>query len=112
MRNSVSKNARKRPPSSGLMPLLKPYRLLIVTLAALTIVGNALNLVVPKLISHAIDDFTQGRFVLHTVVLQFVSVGVLVFLFSYAQSGTQTWASERVAKDLRTRLAAKISVQS
>ena len=94
------------------MLLLKPYRWLIAILATLTILGNGLNLVVPKLISHAIDDYTQGRFALNTIVVQFVLVGVLVFLFSYAQAGVQTWASERVAKDLRTRLAAKISVQS
>jgi ATP-binding cassette subfamily B protein len=46
------------------------------------------------------------------VALQFVLVGLLVFVFAYAQSGVQTWTAERVAKDLRTRLAAKISVQS
>ena len=112
MSNSVAKPQRKRPPSSGLMLLLKPYRLLVVLLVVLTIAGNALNLVVPKLISHAIDAYTQGRFVLNTVVVQFVVVGLLVFLFTYAQNAVQIWASERVAKDLRTRLAAKISIQS
>jgi len=111
MRKSVAKPQGK-PPSAGLSLLLKPYRWLIAILAMLTIAGNALNLVVPKLISHAIDAYTQGRFVLHTVVLQFVLVGLLVFIFAYAQSAVQIWASERVAKDLRTRLAAKISVQS
>jgi len=112
MSNQAPKPPRQRPPSSGLLLLLKPYRLLIAILAILTIVANAFNLVVPKLISHGIDDYTQGRFVLHTVVLQFVVVGLLVFLLTYAQSVVQTWASERVAKDLRTRVAAKISVQS
>jgi ATP-binding cassette subfamily B protein len=112
MSNSVAKPQRKRPPSSGLMLLLKPYRSLVALLVVLTIAGNALNLVVPKLISHAIDAYTQGRFVLNTVVVQFVVVGFLVFLFTYAQNAVQIWASERVAKDLRTRLAAKISVQS
>jgi ATP-binding cassette subfamily B protein len=111
MRKSVAKPQGK-PPSAGLSLLLKPYRWLIAILAILTIAGNALNLVVPKLISHAIDAYTQGRFVLPTVVLQFVLVGLLVFIFAYAQSAVQIWASERVAKDLRTRLAAKISVQS
>jgi ATP-binding cassette subfamily B protein len=112
MPNSVAKPQRKRPPSSGLMLLLKPYRSLVALLVVLTIAGNALNLVVPKLISHAIDAYTQGRFVLNTVVVQFLVVGFLVFLFTYAQNAVQIWASERVAKDLRTRLAAKISVQS
>ncbi len=94
------------------MLLLKPYKLLVTSLVVLTIVGNALNLVVPKLISRAIDAYTAGHFVLNTVVLQFLITGFLVFAFAYAQSIVQTWASERVARDLRTRLAAKISVQS
>jgi len=94
------------------MLLLKPYKLLVSSLVALTVVGNGLNLVVPKLISHAIDAYTAGRFVISTVVLQFLVTGFLVFILTYAQSVVQTWASERVARDLRTRLAAKISVQS
>jgi ATP-binding cassette subfamily B protein len=112
MRNNASKTQPNRPPAPGLLHLLNPYKLLIATLVILTIAGNGLNLVVPKLISHAIDAYTQRRFVLQTVVLQFLLVGLLVFVLTYAQSVVQTWAAERVAKDLRTRLAAKISVQS
>jgi ATP-binding cassette, subfamily B, bacterial len=113
MPNEAAKPQRKGPPpGAGLMLLLKPYKLLVTTLVTLTIVGNGLNLVVPKLISRAIDAYTAGHFVLQTVVLQFLVTGLLVFILTYAQSIAQTWASERVAKDLRTRLAAKISVQS
>lgn len=110
-----TENGRRRPrkPSQpSLLPLLKPYGVSVAILVALTIVGNALNLVVPEIISHAIDAYTQRRFVLHTVVIEFVAVGSLVFLLAYAQSGFQTWTAERVAKGLRTRLAAKISTQS
>ena len=112
MSGEVAKTRPQRPPSAGLMLLLKPYKMLVALLVALTIVGNGLNLVVPKLISHAIDAYTHGRFVLNTVVVEFVLVGVLVFVLTYIQSAAQIWASERVAKDMRTRLAAKISVQS
>ena len=112
MPENVPKTQRKSAPASGLVLLLKPYKLLIGTLVALTVVGNGLNLVVPKLISHAIDAYTQGRFVLNTVVLQFLVTAFLVFLLTYAQSVVQTRAAEQVARDLRTRLAAKISVQS
>jgi ATP-binding cassette, subfamily B, bacterial len=112
MSDRVPKTPRKRPPSSGLLLLLRPYRMLVVLLVVLTIAGNALNLVVPKLMSHAIDAYTQGRFVLSTIVWQFAVVGFLVFVFAYLQAAVQTWAAERVAKDLRTRVAAKISVQS
>ncbi len=107
-----AKAPRKGPPSAGLMLLLKPYKGLVAMLVALTIVANALNLVVPKLISHAIDDYTRGAFIRNTVIIEFLVVGVLVFVLTYAQNMVQTWAAERVAKDLRTRLAAKISVQS
>jgi ATP-binding cassette subfamily B protein len=112
MSKKVAKTRPKGPPSSGLFLLLKPYRLLVAMLVGLTIVGNGLNLVVPKLISHAIDAYTRGSFVLNTVIWQFVVVASSVFVLSYAQSAVQIWASERVARDLRTRLAAKISVQS
>ena len=104
--------AKRKPPSgAGLLVLLKPYRLLIFTLVVLTIAGNGLNLMVPRIISHAIDAFTQQTFVLSTVVVEFFVVAFLVFALTYLQSIVQTYASERVARDLRTRVAAKISVQ-
>jgi ATP-binding cassette subfamily B protein len=94
-----------------LLGLLKPYRLLVSILAALTILGNGLNLVVPKIISRAIDNYAQGQFVLGTVAVDLFAVALGIFLFSYLQSVAQTIASERVARDLRTRLVAKISTQ-
>src|SRR5690242_11270704 len=69
MNPSVAGTHRKPPPGGGMFALLTPYRPLIATLAGLTIAGNALNLVVPKLISHAIDAYTQQTFVLSTTVL-------------------------------------------
>src|ERR1700684_994096 len=104
--------AQRRPPGAGLFALLQPYRRLIVILVVLTIVGYGLALVVPKLISHAIDAYTQRTFVLSTVVLQFFVIAFLVFALNYLQNIMQTYASERVARDLRTRLAAKITTQS
>ena len=104
--------AQRRPPGAGLFALLKPYRQLVAILVVLTIAGNGLTLVVPKLISRAIDAYTQRAFVLSTVVLQFFVVAFLVFALNYLQNIMQTYASERVARDLRTRLAAKIATQS
>ncbi len=104
--------AQKRPPGGGLFVLLQPYRGLVATLVAMTIVGNGLALVVPELISHAIDAYTRRTFVLSTLVLQFFVIAFLVFALNYLQNITQTYASERVARDLRTRLAAKIATQS
>src|SRR5579864_583344 len=111
--NPQAAGTKKRPPpGAGMFALLKPYRPLIAMLVLLTIAGNALNLVVPKLISHAIDAYTQRTFVLSTTVLQFFVVAFFVFALTYLQSVAQTYASERVAKDLRTRLAGKIALQS
>src|SRR6266581_2752275 len=101
-----------RPPKPGLFLLVKPYKGLVATLAALTILANALNLVVPKLIARAIDNYQQPNFALGPMIARFLLVCVSAFLFTYLQSLVQTYASERVAKDLRTRLAAKLATQT
>src|ERR1700722_18349508 len=104
--------ATAKPKTPGLFPLLKPYRGLVVALVALTIVANSLNLVVPKLISRAIDTYTRTQSIPSSITTVFLFVALLVFLLTYLQSIVQTYASEHVAKDLRTRLAAKIAGQS
>jgi ATP-binding cassette subfamily B protein len=105
-------NKPPRPPQAGLFLLVKPYKGLVATLAALTILANALNLAVPKLIARAIDSYQQPDFALGPVIARFLLVCVSAFLLTYLQSLVQTYASERVAKDLRTRLAAKLATQS
>lgn len=91
---------------------LRPYRWLVGGLVLFALVQNGLNLVVPKVIARSIDAASGGGFVLlHTVVvLSVISVGILVV--AYLQSVVQTYASERVARDLRTGLMRKISGQS
>jgi ATP-binding cassette subfamily B protein len=77
----------------------------------MTIFANGLNLIVPRIISQAIDTYVQQRLVLDTLIIQFVAVVLGIFIFSYLQAIAQTYASEQVARDLRTRLVTKISVQ-
>lgn len=101
-------NTKKKP---NLFSLLKPYRGLVFLLVILTILPSALNLAVPKIIANAIDNFTKGSFVLSTVIIEFSVVSILIFIFTYLQNIVQTYAAERVARDLRTKLAAKISQQ-
>ena len=86
MRNKKAVSPPKGPPAAKLLALLKPYRGLVAMLVALTILGNSLNLVVPKLISNTIDAWTQGQFVLSLIVEQFLLVAILVFLLTYAQT--------------------------
>jgi len=103
----------KRPPKGpGLSSLLKPYRGLITLLAFLALLSNGLNLVLPKIIAAAIDAFVGHQLNMHHIIMEFLEVTAGVFILGYLQSIVQTYASEKVARDLRTRLADKISRQS
>jgi ATP-binding cassette subfamily B protein len=117
MKRNATPARPKRPAAPSLLPLLKPYQGLIVLLAALTVAANGLTLEVPKLISHSIDDYIKASllhqgFKTNTIIIEFTAIALAVFILTYIQSLVQTFASERVAKDLRSRLVAKISVQS
>jgi ATP-binding cassette, subfamily B, bacterial len=105
-------NARAgRPQGPSLLGLLKPYRALIAVLVVMTIAANSLNLIVPKVIANAIDTYAQQRLVLTTLAAEFFAIALGIFVFSYLQFIVQTYASERVARDIRTGLVEKISGQ-
>ncbi|GAB3790605.1 ABC transporter ATP-binding protein [Spirosoma horti] len=112
MATTTPKKEVSKKPSSSLLSLLKPYTRLILLLILFALISNGVNLALPMLISHGIDDYSAGKFVLKTMVIEFLVAAFLIFLFTYLQSVVQTYASERVARDLRTQLAAKISRQS
>ena len=95
----------------NLFSLLKPYSGLVFLLVLLTVLANGLNLAVPKIIANAIDTFTAGTFVLKDMMVIFCVIAIGIFVFTYLQNIVQVYAAERVARDLRTRLAAKISQQ-
>lgn len=100
-----------RPKGPNLLGLLTPYRWLVVLLALMTVLGNALNLAVPTIVSRAIDAYTQGQLVLGPVVAELSAVAIGIFAFLYLQNLAQTVTSERVARDLRTRLVDRMSRQ-
>jgi ATP-binding cassette, subfamily B, bacterial len=93
------------------MRLLKPYMRLVMILVVTTVLGNSLNLLIPKIISHAIDTYASQRLLLPSLIVQFFTVAFGIFLFASLQAAVQTYTSERVAKDLRTELVSKISTQ-
>src|SRR6266851_1049266 len=99
------------PAGPNLTALLRPYAALIVTIVGLTIAANSLNLIVPKMIARAIDTFATRQLVLGTLVFEFLAVAIGIFFFTYLQNIVQTYASERVARDLRTELVAKLATQ-
>jgi ATP-binding cassette subfamily B protein len=96
----------------GIFNLLKPYAGLIILLIVFTLFSNGINLLIPKIISKSIDAFSLGQFSFKPVIFQFTLAIISIFIFSYLQSIIQTYASEKVARDLRTRLADKISKQT
>lgn len=102
--------AQPKPP--GIWSLLKPYRGLVTLLIVLALLSNGINLLLPRIIADGIDAYTHNTFDLRAVITEFSIAVLLVFVFGYLQSVIQTYASERVARDLRTRLADKISRQS
>lgn len=102
-------NAAKQP---SLLGLLTPYKFIILGLLLLAVISNSFNLVQPKIIANTIDAFTKGNFSVRLALIQFGSVALLIFVFTYLQNIVQTFASEKVGRDLRTELAAKISRQS
>ncbi len=101
-----------KPQKSGLSSLLQPYRNLIILLIALSFAASALNLLVPKIIARGIDAYSAGTFNFPVITTEFILAAVFVFIFTYGQSIVQTLASEKVARDLRTKLSKKISRQS
>lgn len=94
--------------------VLKPYKGLVALLLVLAFLSNGVNLLLPTIVANGIDLFShaKGTFTLRPVIIQFFTATVVIFIFTYLQSIVQTYASEKVARDMRTSLSDKISKQS
>jgi ATP-binding cassette subfamily B protein len=102
-------NKNKQP---GLFSLLKPYNKMVVLLVLFALLSNGLNLWLPKIIGNGIDAYGHGTFVYQPVIIKFSVAIFVILLFTYLQNIIQVYVSERVARDLRTRIADKISRQN
>lgn len=91
------------------MSILKPYKGLVVLLVILAAIANALALVVPKIISKGIDSYGTGTLDMTHLGIQFFVLSFFIFAFTYVQGIVQTYVSEKTAKDVRNKLAGKIS---
>lgn len=91
--------------------LLRPYKWSIGGLVLLAVASSALGLMLPKIMSRSIDAYTDHAFILNTLIAEYGTMVVIIFILTYAQSIVQTYTSERVARDLRERLSDKISRQ-
>jgi ATP-binding cassette subfamily B protein len=107
---SISKD--NKPQKSGLFSLLRPYSGIVTILIVMALLGSAINMVIPKIIAGGIDAFSANRFDLRTVIIEFIAATGAIFVFTFGLNILQTYTSERVARDLRTRLSDKISRQS
>lgn len=108
-------NSTPKPP--GIFSLLKPYSGLVTMLILFALFSNSVTLWLPKIISHGIDDyihslFTHTKYDVNPTLVKFTLAVVFIFIFAYLQTIIQTYTSEKVARDLRTRLSDKISRQS
>jgi len=96
----------------GILSLLKPYVGLVVLLLIFTLFSNGINLLLPKIVANGIDDYTHKHFAYKPIIIEFTVAVIAIFIFTYLQSIIQTYASEKVARDLRSKLSEKISQQS
>lgn len=106
-----SEAVKPRGNTRELFALAKPYSWSIIAIFALSIIVNVLGLVVPKIIASAVDTFAHTTFdtTYYTVLLLSIATGA--FVFGTVQSICQAYVSERIARDLRSRLIAKIAEQ-
>lgn len=110
----MSENTKKenKKGKKGIFSLLKPYRAMIALLVLFSLIGNAANLIIPRIIAKGIDMYADGSFSYKIILIQFLTATTVIFLFSIFQTVIQTLTSERVGFNLRERLSHKISEQS
>ncbi|CAL1518227.1 ABC transporter ATP-binding protein [Chitinophaga sp. MM2321] len=101
---------KKAPP--GIFSLLTPYRGMIILLILFALLGNGLNLWLPKIIGNGIDAYNDGNFLYKPIIIKFSAAAFIIFIFTWLQNIIQTYVSELVARNLRTKIADKISRQS
>ncbi len=96
----------------SIFSILVPYRGIIIFLIVLTLAGNAITIAIPQFVATAIDQFIAGAFQSQKTLIVFLAAAIGIFIFTYIQSIVQTYASERVARDMRNKVMAKVSQQN
>ncbi len=112
MPGSIRKTETGSEQKSGLFSVLGPYKEIVILLIIMALGGNGINLLIPKIIAGGIDDFAANSFNAGKIIIQFILAASGIFVFTFMQGVMQTLTAERVAKDLRNRLADKLSRQS
>jgi len=105
----TSKDKIRKP---NIFSLLKQYSGKVFLLISMALLGNGANMLIPKIIAHGIDAFSSKHLDMKSIGVEFLVAASAIFIFTFLQNIIQTFASEQVAKDLRTKLSDKISRQS
>jgi ATP-binding cassette subfamily B protein len=112
MAESAGKMKQSPEKRAGLFKVVGPYRGMVVILILMALAGSGINLFIPKIIARGIDAYTAGGFDLRRIIAEFLLAATGIFVFTFLQGVVQTFTAERVARDMRTRVADKISHQS
>jgi len=97
---------------AGLFSVLRPYWGIVIILVLMALAGSAINLFIPKIIARGIDAFSDNTFRAGTIIIEFLIAAAGIFVFTFLQGVVQTLTAERVAKDLRKKMADKLSHQT
>lgn len=108
--NPAHRNSEAKQPS--IFSLLKPYKGKVTLLVIFALAGNAVNLIIPLIVSQAIDQYGRGTPDLKKTIIQFTGASLVIFLFNYLQGIVQTYTSEKAARDMREQISDKLSRQS
>jgi ATP-binding cassette, subfamily B, bacterial len=104
----TEKDAKK----PGIFILLRPYSGLVILMIIMALLGSSINMIIPRIIGKGIDAYAGNQYNVQNMIFQFMAAVAAIFLFTSLQNIIQTYASEKVAKDLRSKLSEKISRQS
>ena len=111
MAKQVGPGGKPQQKGPGVFSLLGPYKSMVMWLLLFALLSNGINLILPKIIAGAIDAY-PANYVLQSIVLKYMAAALIIFIFTWAQGMVQVYASEKVARDLRSQLSGKISKQS
>lgn len=98
--------------SGGLFSVLGAYKGIVFVLILIALAGSGTNLLIPRIIAGAIDSFSAGAFSPEKVIVELLVAATAIFIFTFLQSVLQVLTAERVARDLRNKVADRISRQS
>src|SRR5690606_9511015 len=110
--NSHSPQQKPTTNKPNMFALFKDYKLLVGGIVLASLIGNGLNLLLPKLMGWTIDSYLRQTGQLNGLLWQFGLVIGGILIASTVQMVIQIKTAEKVAFDLRNRLAQAISHHS